>query len=518
MKLNLAVFAYHLADYAPRLYDSEVHGLGIGDVRFIDRQETFLSESVYIGAWDKLQALIRPPSYVVCIGRDETTDRWLEKHGVKALILDSEVELNEVFERLQDIFQHYNRLESELLEAVLCKEPLNVLLNICAKFFANPTFITDAALCLVATCDNFAHPETDRAWQETIESGRSSSELLLLMKRKKLTNLLNTSRKAEFVNVGENYSKIICANYFDQEVRIATFTVSEAYTPLSPLQAGLVDHVAKLLTAEVRKQHKASSRYLFAIRSNISNLLHGQKIDGAILKTNFAHIGWTDQEDYRLLKIPLTAAELADGTAGHNRKIYESIFPHYVSLDLNEVLILVIRCARDTEADKRRFAELKKHLKNENAACGVSKTFHDFDMLGEEYKLANAALEIGSWKYPKEALYFYEDMMLEHLFSEGSRIFNLRSLCHDSVLRIAEHDQQNNSSLLQTLKVYLLQEKSLLAASQELHIHRNTLVYRLGKIEQISGLDLNSPLIRLQGILSCLILEYLNGLEEKAPD
>ena len=86
------------------------------------------------------------------------------------------------------------------------------------------------------------------------------------------------------------------------------------------------------------------------------------------------------------------------------------------------------------------------------------------------------------------------------------------------MLRIAEHDQQNNSSLLQTLKVYLLQEKSLLAASQELHIHRNTLVYRLGKIEQISGLDLNSPLIRLQGILSCLILEYLNGLEEKAPD
>lgn len=53
--------------------------------------------------------------------------------------------------------------------------------------------------------------------------------------------------------------------------------------------------------------------------------------------------------------------------------------------------------------------------------------------------------------------------MLEHLFSEGSRIFNLRSLCHDAVLRIAEHDRQNKGGLLQTLKVYLLQEKSLLA-------------------------------------------------------
>ncbi|AET68146.1 hypothetical protein Desor_2596 [Desulfosporosinus orientis DSM 765] len=514
MKLNLAVFAYHLADYAPTLCESEIHALSVADVRILDKQELFRSESAYLGRWEKFQNLAKVPSYVICIGRDDATTQWLEERRVKALILDTEAEINVVYERLQDVFLRYNQLEAELLDAVFRKQPLSTLLNISAAFFDNPAFITDAALCLVATCDNFAHPETDQAWKEAIESGRSSSEMLQMMKRKKLTNLLNTTRKAEFVNVGEKFPKTISTNFFDQEVRIATFTVSEAYTTLSPLQVGLVDYVAKLLTEEVHKQNNVSSRHLSALRSNIGNLLHGQKIDPGILKTNLANIGWTAQDDYRLLKISLTTEELLDGTASHNIKVYESIFPQAISLDLNDVLILIIRCAKESEVDKRFFAKLKKHLKSENAGCGVSKIFHDFEMLSEEYKLAKAALEIGSWKHPKESLHFYEDVMMEHLFSEGSRIFHLRSLCHDSVLRIAEHDKQNNSSLLQTLKIYLMQEKSLLAASQELHIHRNTLVYRLNKLEQLSSMDLNSPNIRLHVILSCLILEYLDSLEE----
>jgi len=517
VKLNLAIFAYHLGDYSPELYDPDLHTLNVADIRILNRQETFNPESAYLATYEQLKGLAKLPSKVICVGADPGLIPCLEEQGVKALNLSGEAELNTVFDQLQDIFLHYNRLEADLLEAVLEKQPLQLLLNISADFFANPAFITDANLCLMATCDNYAHPESDLAWKETIESGYSSSELLRVLKRKRLTNVLNTTRKAVFVEVDKRFPKVICTNYFAKEVRIATFTISEAYTPLSPLQVGLVDYVARLLTAEVNKQSNATSRYMAAIRSNIANLLHGQNIDAGILKTNFEHIGWTSKDTYRVLKIPLTPAALLDGTAGHDKKVYESIFEQCVSLDMNEVLILVIRCQKEEEKDRHSFASLRKYLKAENAACGVSKRFHDFELLGEEYKLANAALEMGRWKYPEESLYFYEDLMLEHLLNEGSRFFHLRSLCEDAVLRLAEYDLQNGSNLVETLKVYLLQERSLLAASQELHIHRNTLVYRLNKIEQLSSLDLSSPSTRLNTILSCVILEYLDSLIKRSP-
>ena len=47
--------------------------------------------------------------------------------------------------------------------------------------------------------------------------------------------------------------------------------------------------------------------------------------------------------------------------------------------------------------------------------------------------------------------------------------------------------------LLRTLRTLVACGFDRGAASAQLHVHRNTLAYRLGRIEQITGLDLDSP-------------------------
>ena len=56
--------------------------------------------------------------------------------------------------------------------------------------------------------------------------------------------------------------------------------------------------------------------------------------------------------------------------------------------------------------------------------------------------------------------------------------------------RLQEYDQAHSTALLHTLCVYLLQEQNLHATAQQLFIHRNTLVYRLDKVQRQTGLDL----------------------------
>ncbi len=51
--------------------------------------------------------------------------------------------------------------------------------------------------------------------------------------------------------------------------------------------------------------------------------------------------------------------------------------------------------------------------------------------------------------------------------------------------------------LLQTLEVYFEHKGSLTKASEALFIHRNTLIYRLERISEISGLDFEKPETRL---------------------
>jgi len=58
--------------------------------------------------------------------------------------------------------------------------------------------------------------------------------------------------------------------------------------------------------------------------------------------------------------------------------------------------------------------------------------------------------------------------------------------------RLIEHDRSSRSALLSTLEVFLSSDRSLVRASQILNIHRQTLVYRLNTIQQVTGLHPSS--------------------------
>ncbi|MEW4371552.1 PucR family transcriptional regulator [Paenibacillus kandeliae] len=58
--------------------------------------------------------------------------------------------------------------------------------------------------------------------------------------------------------------------------------------------------------------------------------------------------------------------------------------------------------------------------------------------------------------------------------------------------RLAAYDQEHNSNLLQTLAVFLDQDSDSKQAAAILHVHSNTLNYRLRRIAEVSGINLNS--------------------------
>ena len=51
----------------------------------------------------------------------------------------------------------------------------------------------------------------------------------------------------------------------------------------------------------------------------------------------------------------------------------------------------------------------------------------------------------------------------------------------------------DHAELARTLQTFVACRFDRTATSKALHIHRNTLAYRLGRIEEITGLDLGSP-------------------------
>jgi purine catabolism regulator len=63
--------------------------------------------------------------------------------------------------------------------------------------------------------------------------------------------------------------------------------------------------------------------------------------------------------------------------------------------------------------------------------------------------------------------------------------------------------------LLLTLRAYLAGNGSPTEAADRLHLHRNTVLYRLGRIEEIAGVDLRDPEVRLSLHLALKIEDVL---------
>jgi PucR family transcriptional regulator, purine catabolism regulatory protein len=62
---------------------------------------------------------------------------------------------------------------------------------------------------------------------------------------------------------------------------------------------------------------------------------------------------------------------------------------------------------------------------------------------------------------------------------------------------LADHDVKSNSELVKTLEAYLEYGGALAEAAGAINVHRNTLLYRLGRIEAIAGVDLKDAGQRL---------------------
>jgi len=65
------------------------------------------------------------------------------------------------------------------------------------------------------------------------------------------------------------------------------------------------------------------------------------------------------------------------------------------------------------------------------------------------------------------------------------------------IQELSAHDVKTNSDLVKTLEAYLEYGGALADAAAAINVHRNTLLYRLGRIEAIAGVDLKDATQRL---------------------
>lgn len=132
-------------------------------------------------------------------------------------------------------------------------------------------------------------------------------------------------------------------------------------------------------------------------------------------------------------------------------------------------------------------ATLGRELSRPTVTVGVGGVFEHLSGTGHSFEQARRAVEIGRLVGGKDAVHCYGDLGIYRLICDFPDRDALRELRDQLLGPLLRYDQQHRAALVATLQAYLAADRSQKAAAARLHLHRNSLKYRLGLIAELLG-------------------------------
>ncbi|MBI4787731.1 MAG: helix-turn-helix domain-containing protein [Chloroflexi bacterium] len=146
-------------------------------------------------------------------------------------------------------------------------------------------------------------------------------------------------------------------------------------------------------------------------------------------------------------------------------------------------------------------------------AMGIGRPVDALIGLRDSYREARQALFMARRLADPNPLYFGELNVYRLLFQlEYSP--ELVAFCNEIIGSLIEYDRTQGTDLVETLTAYFAHKGNLSQTAEAMFVHRNTLLYRMERIKEISGLDLDNPETRLSIQLALRAHRLLTAREE----
>lgn len=311
-----------------------------------------------------------------------------------------------------------------------------------------------------------------------------------------------------------NYSKKLIENPFDFSTVNKLYPLEIKRKNLSRIFAYLgLEDFDDIYDFEFKKISKLIADFLY---DNIKDLLQAKKDIYDTLKNlvygNFSekdeiilkNVGWSLDNNYRLIAIKLNGGLFK----------YQEMFSHgnRFALDYTNRIFSII-------LDNNLLVIVNEDIKDSSSLAEKMDYFISKYKLNPLYISLNKNLLNIKNAYDLASNLIYNDIQIEGLINEKSYDISYdlmgankysKILISDKLIKLRDYDINNGGELLKTLYYYLMEERSLIKAAQKLDIHRNSIVYRINKINEIVDLDLDDYESRNNILAS---LELLDRLE-----
>ncbi len=130
-------------------------------------------------------------------------------------------------------------------------------------------------------------------------------------------------------------------------------------------------------------------------------------------------------------------------------------------------------------------------------ACGVSPAYPELKSMPQAFRQAEQALTVAQRLFGGNRTMPFDRLGIYRLLFPLQGAPELEQFHQEILHELLEYDRRHNADLAGTLRAFFACHGNLTKVAEQLFVHRNTLAYRLERIQKITGLDLDDPEDRL---------------------
>ncbi len=180
----------------------------------------------------------------------------------------------------------------------------------------------------------------------------------------------------------------------------------------------------------------------------------------------------------------------------------------------NEVLVFFATDEKDPIGQSMKLAkafssEIPRQYSGAKVAIGIGQTAREISAWRISYRDSVQARDLAIRLQTDTPLYIGDLGVYQLILSLGDRE-KLLAFHERTLGDLLEYDLRQHADLIKTLEAFFQCHGNLSQTAEMLIVHRNTLLYRMNRINEIAGIDLNRPEIRLAFHLALTIRRLLN--------
>ncbi|NPV91250.1 MAG: hypothetical protein HPY50_10825 [Firmicutes bacterium] len=392
-------------------------------------------------------------------------------------------------EKLTDDYELWSQ---KIIDAVISDDPLQSLIKLCKGIVnANVLFLDGFGRLLV--------------------SGQVQGEYDEFLRHFRESDMRRTAERSGIPLLG--YYKIPYFFYRMQlGTQVAFLVILKSIEKSGPTEIALLKSIIATMSALINSRDMLKKAALNAQMPLLENILYGQYASNEMIYTEAKELGWDLDSNHIVAVFSINNFDKCVVKNEFNEKQLEqfkvclidqiiyminSIQGRYpvIKQDLLFTTIFKLPTSSSEERILKGCQEIIEYFQEKHGIeifIGLSTIVKDLAGFSSRVVEAKETIEIIKVMKNKQ-IAKYDQLGIDMIVNKILMETDIKLTYLNKMFELADYDLKYNSDLIHTLKIFVQNRGSLSRTARGLDVHRNTVKYRLKKVEEVMGINLSSP-------------------------